>query len=200
MAAPIYLTPQYITYEMIENQLAKTSVIVTLDPALDATGIYIEVVNDLMAKGEAYIIKTVLSNYVQIPLTTINNGPFDDLVNDPVLYAQYGDTYTAIRDIFLASAYWQIYKAYFSESGTNNGNNLIKHYADKISIYTNTYQRLDQATNPLVKNAFAGLKIALNGSQRIAKMSRYPTGIPLGEDQAIAAFNAIPNLRWGFNR
>ncbi len=201
MVAPVYLTPQYITYDMLANQLAKASVIVTNDDTLGATGIYIGVVNDLIAKGEAYIIETILSNYVQIPLTTIKNTPFDDLVNDPVLYAQYGQTYAEIRDLFMSSAYWQIYKSYFGFSGNdNNGNDIIKQYSNKISIYTNSLLRLDQAGNPLVKNAFAGLKVAINGSQRIAKQARTANGIPQGGDQAWSSFGAVPNLRWGCNR
>lgn len=195
MAAPIYLTPQYITYEMIENQLLKV-IEVTEDPDPDAPGMLKDVAIDLMAKGEAYVIKNILSDYVQIPLETIHNGSFDDLYNDP----RYVETYTTIRDMFISSAFWQIYKSYFSEGGTNNGKNIITQYSNKISIYTNTYQRLDQAVNPRVKNAFVGLKAAINGSQRIARSGRVPNGIPLGRDQAWAAFNANPNLRYGFNK
>jgi len=195
MPAPIYEEPIYISFDMIENQLGKMQIDITEDPDPTVPGMYKPVAIDLMAKGEAYILQTILSNYVQIPLETIDNLPFDSLYDNP----KYNQTYTAIRDMFLSSAFWQIYKSYFSDGGTNNGKNIIEQYSNKISIYTNTYLRLDQAGNPLVKNAFAGLKPAANGSQRIAKSSRIPA-IPQGRDQSYAAFNATPNLRWGFNK
>lgn len=198
MVAPVYLTPQYITYDMLALLLNKTGVLVTDDPGMDVAGIYIGQVNDLMAKGESWVIKTILSNYVQIPLTTIINTGFDDLYNNPDLSPKYMDTYDSIRDMFISSAMWQIYKTYFSFGGNNNGNDLIRQYANKISVYTATYGRLDQAGNPLVKNAFAGLLRATNGSHRIGSLGKTACGIPTGADQAWADFNAQPNLRRSF--
>ena len=180
----------------MENQLAKTQIYITTDPTLGSDGIYIDVANDLLAKGESYIIKNILSNYVQIPLETIYNTPFDNLYGDP----HYNDTYVEIRDLFLNSAFWQIYKSYYSWSGSNNGDDIIKQYSNKINAYTNTLLRLDQAGNPLLKNAFSGLKLGSNSSHRIASTARIPCGIPQGQDQSYAAFVATPNLRWGFNR
>ncbi len=196
MVAPVYLSPQYITYEMIERLLRTTSVLVTDD--LLGTGIYIGEVNTLMAQGEAWVIKTILANYVEIPLTTIDNTEFNQLYNNATLYAKYGDTYATIRDMFISSAMWQIYKVHFSAGGNNNGNDLIRQYANKISVYTSTYGRLDQAGNPLVKNAFSGLKRATNGSHRIGARGGTACGIPTGADQSWADFNAQPNLRFSF--
>lgn len=196
-----YLTPVYINLDMMVNQLAKNGVMITTDPALNAPGIYINVANDLLAKGEAYVIKTILSNYVKIPLQSVyytgpvNGTDFDVLATDP----QYGSTYTEIRDLFLNSAFWQVYKSYYGNSGSANGNDIIRQYANKVSGYLNTLQRLDQSGNPMVKNAFVGLKLAANGSQRVPKKARVPF-IPNGRDQSWAALNAVQNLRWGFNR
>jgi hypothetical protein len=194
MAVPVYLEPEYITYEMIEKQVAK-EVLVTNDP-LDPEGIYLPLLKTFMAYGESYIIKTILSDYVQVPLETIDNQAFDTLYDNP----KYRETYISIRDMFTTSALWQIYKNYFGTSGTTNGANLITQYSNKITIYTNNFGRLDQAVNPKVKNAFVGLKRAINGSQRIARQARTACGIPQGRDQAWAAFNAQQNLRWGFNK
>ena len=196
-----YLTPVYITLDMMVNQLAKNSITINTDPTLNAPGIYIKVANDLLAKGEAYVIKTILSNYVKIPLQSIyytgpaNGSDFDVLATDP----QYSSTYAEIRDLFINSAFWQIYKSYYGNSGGANGNDIIRQYANKVSSYLNTLQRLDQSGNPMVKNAFSGLKLAWNGSQRVPKGARVPN-IPQGLDQSWAAFNAINNQRWGFNR
>ncbi len=199
--APIYLTPVYISLDMLVNQLGKSGLFITQDPTPGVQGLYVGVANDLIAKGESYVIKTILSNFVNIPLQSIYYvGPptgtdFNILAGDP----QYGDTYTEIRDLMINSAFWQIYKSYYGDSGTGNGADIVRQYANKVSAYTNTLQRLDQAGNPLVKNAFNGLKLAPNGSQRVAKQARVPC-IPQGQDQSFAALNATPNLRWGFNR
>jgi hypothetical protein len=196
-----YLTPVYINLDMMVNQLAKSQIYITTNPALDAPGLYINLANDLLAKGEAYVIKTILNNYVNIPLQSIyytgpaNGSDFNVLANDP----QYGSTYTEIRDLFLNSAFWQIYKSYYGNSGNANGNDIITQYANKVSAYLNTLQRLNQAGNPAVKNAFSGLKLANNGSKRVPGVARVPN-IPQGVDQSWAAFNAINNQRWGFNR
>lgn len=197
MTAPTYLTPAYITYAMIENLLHPEIKVTDIDDP-ELPGIYIGVIETLMAKGESYIIKTILSDYVSIPLVTFDNQPFENLYEG--YDGAYRDTYISIIDMFTSSAIWQIFKDYFGTSGTVNGKELITQYANKISIYTNTYKRLDQAANPISKNAFSGLKRAINGSQRIAKVGRVPCGIPQGRDQAFAAFNGVPNLRWGFNR
>ena len=194
--APNYLMPRYINLDMMTNQLSKTELYITDNPELGASGIYIDVANDLLAKAESYVIKNILSNYVQIPLETIYNTPFDNLYGDN----KYHDTYVEIRDLFLNSAFWQIYKSYYSFNGSNNGDDIIKQYQDKLNAYINMLQRLDQAGNPLIKNAFAGLKLGVNSSQRIANVARVPLGIPQGTDQSYSVFNSIPNLRWGFNK
>lgn len=202
MAAPIYLSPIYVNYSMIENQLSKSGVLVTTDPAPGAAGMYIDVVNDYMNKGEAYVLQTILARFVNIPLQTIyytgdpDGSDFDTLYDNP----KYSQTYSEIRDLILNSCYWQIFKAYFGESGSVNGADIVRQYANKVNSYTNVIQRLDQASNALVPFAFAGLKKATNSSQRIAKMSRSVCGIPQGEDNAWSAFTANPKVRWGFNR
>lgn len=200
MVAETYLEPQYITYAMIESTLAKTSIKVTDDTDPEAPGIYIKQVETCMAMGEAWIIKNILANFVEIPLTTIDGRPFDDLYNDLNLRKKYADTYISIRDMFISSAIWQIYKNYFSYGGSDNGTNLIEQYRAKTNAYSGTYNRLDQAGNPFVKNAFSGLRRALNGSRRIGQQARSAACIPTGEDQSWAAFNAQPNLRWNFDR
>lgn len=195
MAAPTYLTPQYITYAMIESQLLK---IIDVQDVADPTtsGMYIGDVNTYMAEGEAYVIKNILSNYVKVPLETLDGGTFDDLYDNLL----WRETYIAIRSLFVTAAYYYIYLNYFTEGGTNNGAEIVDQTAKQLNFYTNKLLRLDQAGNPSVKNAFAGLKPALNGSKLLPGPAATPTGIPLGIDQSYAAFNAIPNLRYGFNR
>lgn len=197
MADLTYIEPIYITYEMIKNQLIQI-IKVNEDPdnlGPNGIGMYIGDVKTYMAEGESFILKTILSNYVALPLTALDGGDFNSLLDNPA----WRDTYIQVRALFCNAAYYYIYLNYFSEGGTNNGQALMKTAVAQINYYRNSLLRLDQAGNPTVKNAFVGLKKASNGSRMIPGKSRVPP-IPLGLDQAYAAFNSTPDLRYGFNR
>jgi len=108
-----YMMPSYITYEMVAGQIHPlVKVRLVDDPELP--GIYIGLVNDFLAQGESYIIQTVLSNYVEIPLTTIDGCSFQSMINHPK-YKQM--TYVPIMNLFKASALYQLYLNYFAMGG-----------------------------------------------------------------------------------
>lgn len=191
--APIFITPRYITYEMIARYLAVGQVRVVEDP-LDLTGISLAEVNDLMAQAETYIIQTVLSNYVMATLETVKNEPFEALLK----YPDYMNTYIQIRNTFIAQALTYIYKSYFAMGGEgNNGEQLIKQQQQIVNNFTAMAMRLDQAGNLQYKNIFAGLKPCANASQRIARGIKIPdmyTGTSIADN----SLNSVPDYRWNF--
>ena len=193
-----YLQPLYITYTMISGYLAKNGIVVTEDIDPSARGVYKGQILDWMAKGESYIIKTVLSNYVNVPLQSVNysgdptGSDFETLYGD----SRYRDTYIQIRDLFISSALWQIYKRYYASGGTSNGVQLVRSQANIITAYVNSLQRLDQAGNVNVKNAFIGLKPAINSSKRMP-YGASATDIESGDDQVWSAFTSMTNYRRG---
>lgn len=193
MSQPAYQKPKYITYEMIERQL-RVGAVKVVDDELANEGLYIGQVEDYMAQGESFILQTVLSNYVHLPLTTINGGTFADLQNNPE-WEQL--TYTPLVNLFKASALYQIYLNYYAVGGEgNNGEALIINQSKQVSFYTSMLLRLDQNGNMMYKNAFIGLKLRDNGNPKMPRRSRGAAGSMFdGQDQAYAAFNAIPNYR-----
>jgi len=192
MPAPIYQTPRYISYDMIERQLRVSQIKVTTDP-LDNTGLLVEQVQDYMAQAETYIIQTILSNYVAIPFKTTTGGDFDSLLDND----EWVDTYTQIRSTFIAQSLAYIYQNYFGEAGEGtNGDMLIKQQLRIVSNFTAMAMRLDQAGNLQYKNIFNGLAPCANASQRIAKGIRQPNGMFTGQDQSYQAFISIPNYKY----
>jgi len=191
-----YMMPSYITYEMVAGQIHPlVKVRLVDDPELP--GIYIGLVNDFLAQGESYIIQTVLSNYVEIPLTTIDGCSFQSMINHPK-YKQM--TYVPIMNLFKASALYQLYLNYFAMGGVGaNGQELIAQQAKQVNFYTSMLLRLDQSGNLMYKNTFEGLRLCKNASQRIAKSRGAPRMIS-GSNIANIALNSIPNLSrnpWG---
>lgn len=192
MPAPQYLSPIYIDYDMISRQLERGQVKVVNDP-LETSGIYIGEVETLMANAESYIIQTVLSNYVAIPLQTITGGSFEDLLNTPA----WINTYTQIRSTFIAQALSYIYQNYFAIGGEgSNGEQLIKQQQYIISNFTAMAMRLDQSGNLQYQNIFEGLKPCVNARQRIAKKARIPSGMPTGASRSEQAINSIPDYKY----
>lgn len=191
MAASQYLMPKYINFDMISRQLRVGQVEVVYDEEIDK-GIYIEQVNTLMANAESYIINTVLSNYVAVPLVTVYDTPFDDLYN----YPEYQETYVQIRATFIAMSLLYIYQEYFSFGGEgNNGEALIKQQQRIVTNFTNMAMRLDQSGNLQYKNIFNGLRPCANASQRIAKVMGTPAGMKTGTSISDTALESVPDLR-----
>jgi hypothetical protein len=185
---------------MVENRISSdTSGLINVDkvnnPPLDGK-IYVGDVESYLAIGESIIINKYLSNYLLIPLTTLTGGTFDTLANDP----KYGHTYNIINNMFITQGIFELYDWYFSTRGEgNNGQSLVDNLAKKLASYSNTYLRLDQATNQMLKNVFAGLKPCVNYSKRQSGQCISPN-IPLGADQSQMSINSTPNFRWGFNK
>lgn len=191
MTASQYLSPKYINFDMISRQLRVGQVEVVYDEDL-SSGIFIGQVETLMANAETYIIQTVLSNYLAIPLTTIHNTSFDDLAN----YPEYENTYIQIRGTFVAMSLVYIYQDYFSVGGEgNNGEALIKQQQRIVNNFTTMALRIDQAGNLQFKNIFNGLRACANANQRIAKVGGSPAMID-GASIAGVALGAVPDLRW----
>lgn len=191
---PIYLTPQFINYDMIKRYLAVGQVKVVFDEDVDY-GIYIGEVNDLMAQAETYIIQTILSNYVQPTLETVTGEAFETLLFEPL----YQNTYIQIRNTFIAQALCYIYKNYFAIGGEgNNGAQLIEQQQQIVNNFGAMAMRIDQSGNLQYKNIFNGLKRCPNGSNRIAKGIRQPKGMFNGSDRANNALETIPNYRWNY--
>ena len=193
----IYLAPKYINLDMIRNIIGKSGITLTINDDPYSPGLYELQATDLVAKGESYVIKTILSDFVNIPLQSVyyTGDPYGTDFNILQSDNKYVDTYVQIRGLFIASALWQIYKFYYSTSGTGNGANLIRNQANVITAYTNSLQRINQAGSLSVKNAFAGLKPALNASKRIPNGVVLPNDIPNGDDAEWDAFNAHQNYR-----
>lgn len=190
---PQYLTPTYISFDMIQVQLSKTIDIIYDGDTTNGSGMTVEQIEDYMAKGEAFIIQKFLQNYYDIPLVTTLNGDYTTLQDNPQWYQA---TYVPLRALFLNSAYYQIYLNYFSAGGSQNGKALIENAVSQLNYYANQYFRIDQAGNPLLVNVFPGLKLCANAKQRIAKYARIPC-IPSGFDQGFMGIGSIPNFRYG---
>lgn len=201
MIQPVYLTPQYINYAMIRATLTNnntgnntTGLIIVKEFDDDSPGMFIGQVNDYMAQGESYIIQTVLSNYVEIPLITIKNGDFASMVDNPQ-WLQL--TYTPLINLFKSSALIQIYMNYWGTGGeSSNGAELISQMKKQINFYTGMLLRLDQSGNMMYKNSFVGLKPCINANNQIGRQARVANGIPTGQDTASQVFRAIPQYRW----
>ncbi len=193
MAAPTYLEPEYITYEMVEPFI-KSMIRVTTDPLEDTSSgaFYVGAIKTLIAEAEIEVIMDVLSNYLAVPLQGLNNETFDELYDNPIT-RQY--SYIPIRNMFINCSIWFIYKQYFSDGGNTNGQALTDNAYQKYKIDRDAYIKLDIALNPRLKNAFRGMKRVDNASDRIPKGCSSPTGIPTGIDRSWAAQNAILNLR-----
>lgn len=191
-----YMKPSYITYEMVASQIHPLIKVQLVDDP-ELPGMYIGLVNEFLAQGESYIIQTVLSNYVEIPLTTTEGCSFESLITHPK-YKQL--TYIPIINLFKASGLYQIYLNYFSMGGEGaNGQELIAQQAKQVNFYTSMLLRLDQSGNLMYKNAFDGLRKCRNASQRIAKKIGAPNMIS-GSRIADFALGSIPDLSrnpWG---
>ena len=199
MAAPIYLTPKYINIDMVTNELNRASIYLTNDET-DTSAIYIPQVNDWLFQGECFIISTVLRDYVNDPLQSVNyNGPADGTDFDTMATGIYSTTYGTLKTLFIAGGLLHIFREYYSMGGSSNGADKIKQQAAKISLFNNNIRRIDRAGNLINKNIFAGLKTGNNTNKRTAHVGGVPN-IPKGDDQEWGAFNAIPNYRSGFNR
>lgn len=193
MAAPIYLTPQYITYGMVKVFLSPM-IQVTEDPSDDQSGaIFIGAVETLIAQAEMEVVNDILSNYLAVPLQGINGESFDELY-DNVEYRQY--SYIPIRNMFINCALFYIYRQYLSAGGNTNGQALFENAEAKYLADRENYRELNIADNPRLKNAFRGMKRVDNFSRRIPLGSGAPDGMPTGADQAWAANNSILNLKY----
>lgn len=185
-----YATPQYITYEMIAAQINPLIKVKFVEDE-NIPGVYIGLINDFLAQGESYIIQTVLSNYVEIPLTAINGCDFKSLITDQKYYQL---TYIPIINLFKASGLYQIYLNYFAMGGEGaNGQELIAQQAKQVNFYTSMLLRLDQSGNLMYKNSFAGLRPCKNASRKIAKVIGAPKMIN-GSRIADYALGAVPDL------
>jgi hypothetical protein len=197
MAAPTYLTPSYISYDMIKGLLSGVKVSATpiLDPAVGG-GIYAGDIDTLIADAEADVITNILSNYLALPLQGENGETFDALYNNLSTRAL---SYIPIRALFTNCAIYFIYRTYFAYGGNTNGqalteNALAKYNADKVA-----YSKLDNVTNPALKNVFKGMKLVDNFSSRIPHGCIVPD-IPGGDPQSSLAINSTPDFFNGFNR
>lgn len=185
-----YAKPSYITYEMVAAQLSPLIKVKFVEDE-EIPGIYIGLVNDFLAQGESYIIQTVLSNYVEIPLTTTDGCDFKNLITHPKYYQL---TYIPIINLFKASGLYQIYLNYFAMGGEGaNGQELIAQQAKQVNFYTSMLLRLDQSGNLMYKNSFAGLRPCANASRKIAKVIGAPKMIS-GSRIADFALGSIPDL------
>lgn len=190
MPVPQYMTPSYINYDMVSSQIHPLIKVQPVDDP-DLPGLYIGLVNDFLAQGESYIIQTVLSNYVEIPLTALDGRGFDSLLDNPK-YTQL--TYIPIINLFKASGLYQIYLNYFSMGGEGaNGQELIAQQAKQVNFYTSMLLRIDQSGNLMYKNIFAGLRPCQNASRKIAKVIGAPNMLNGGVIADIA-LGSIPDL------
>jgi hypothetical protein len=193
MAAPLYLTPQYITYDMVQVFLAPI-INVTDDLTDDQSGsIYIGAIQTLIAQAETEVINDVLSNYLALPLQGVNGESFDALY-DNVETREY--SYIPIRTMFINCALYFIYRQYLADGANTNGQALYDNAKDKYESDRKEYRELNIAKNPRLKNAFRGMKRVDNFSRRIPLAPGAAVGIPDGADQGWAAQNSLLNLRY----
>lgn len=192
MYAPIYLEPLYTSYEMIKPLLRQAQIKVVDDPD-DYSGIYVKEVETIMAGAESHIITTILSNFVELPLVTINGGSFVELLDNPA----WQNTYIELRKIFIARSMVDLFNNKISTDGrlASSGELLLKSQLSIVNSFTAFANKVDQAGNLQLKNLLVGLKPCANASHRIASRSNNPRGLPTGADQAYQAINSIPNYR-----
>lgn len=196
MPSPQYLEPQYITYEMIAPFLGTVNVsLVPVDPTSGA-GIYIEDVKTLIAMAESDVIVNVLSNYLEIPLQSDKGIPFVELYAVPKVNEL---SYIPLRNMFINCALWYVLKSYYASGGNAMGQALTKNALDRYNADKVAYGKLDNATNPQLKNVFFGMKLAPNFSQRQPSGCIVPN-IPTGEPQGNVAIGSVPDFFTGFNR
>lgn len=200
MPQATYLTPNYITYPMIQLELEKGQVEIYTDPMLPAStpGIPLNKVLDYMAKGETDVVNGVLIDYVMLPLQATDGTPFVDMGDSDNQVFEY--SYNAIITAMLDSALLRVFKYWYSFSNPgNNGKQIIEQTEGRVNIFRNLFNRFDQAGNIERKNMLQGMMPCSNARSRTSTGVQ-PIAIPHGGDQAWAAFNSIPNLRWGFRR
>lgn len=195
MAAPTYLVPQYITYDMVKGYLS--TITVYTDPLAPAgSGMYIEDLNTQLANAEVDVFTNILSNYLFNPLQATDGTPFNSL-------ATYGgnaqNAYITIRRLFINCGLYFIFKTQFASGGNANGQTLTQNALDQYNADKVAYSKLDNVTNPQWKNLFAGMKLVANYSPKIPGPIRVPY-IPTGEPQVERAISAIPDFTFGFNR
>jgi hypothetical protein len=192
MVAPIYLEPTYTTYEMIEPLLRQAQIKVVTVPT-DYSGIYVKEVETIMAGAESHIITTILANFLELPLVTIDGGDFADLLNNPA----WKNTYIELRKVFIARSMVDLYNNKLSTDGrlASSGEILLKSQLSIVNSFTAFANKVDQAGNLQLKNLFVGLKPCANASHRIASKSNQPKGLPTGADRSYQAINSIPNYR-----
>lgn len=190
MPAPTYMTPQYISIDMVTSNLSPMVRITDVED--DKSGsIYVGVVNNLITMAEAEVINDVLSNYLALPLQGINGESFADLYDMPEV-REY--SYTPIRAMFVNCSLFFIYRQYLADGGNTNAQSLFEAAENRYNRDKTIYQELDIAKNPRLKNAFRGMKRVDNYSQRIPSGCTTPD-IYDGENQSWAAENSVLNLR-----
>lgn len=194
MPAPLYLTPEYITYEMVEIMLRPMDITITTNE-FDTNGIYRGVIENLIALSEQQVCTDILSNFIKLPLENIRGGDFASLYDIP----EYRNTYLNIRNMLVQFSLWNILNQYYSVSGTGNGQQLIDNAIKSYNYYKNMYQKLNQAGNLATVNAFTGLVLANNAQNRQPHAGIVPD-IFSGEVQSDMAIRSLPDFMTGFNR
>ena len=194
MAAPIYLTPSYITLAMIEPLLRQCEIKISTDPLLPNGGVYSGTVETIMAGAESNIITTILANFVELPLVTLNGGNFDSLLDNPL----WANTYIQLRTVFIAKSMVDLYINKLSTEGrlASSGEQLLKSQYAIVNNFTAMANKVDQAGNLQYKNIFVGLKPCINASHRIAGIATGGINLPTGADRSSQAINSIPNYRY----
>jgi len=191
MTAP-FPTPQYISYDNIKELLAGSIII---DPVYPDSGLSMNEINICIAEAEAFICNSLLSNYVELPLKTIDGGNFTDLANNP----KWSQTYNMIYQLFTEQAVSVIQTNFYGKSGSSQGMQGVDNALRPTNQYNRVILALNQATNSVVMNLFTGLRLSHNRVKRQPSAGLYPN-LFQGKNQVISALNSNIDMRWGFNR
>ena len=192
MAAPVYLTPSYVTFDMILPLLNQANIKVVYDDT-DTSGVYQGTVETIMAGAESNIITTILSNFVALPLATTDGGSFDDLLDNPL----WKNTYIQLRTVFIAKSMVDLLLNKMNTEGrlAEAGSKLLDSQYRIVNNFTAVANKVDQAGNLQFKNILVGLEACANASSRIGGKAVSPTGLPTGGDRSYQAINSVPNYR-----